>query len=103
VDSGYWPLFRFDPSKAGEGANPFQLDSKAPKVPFKDYAYNEMRYLMLAKSQPKVAKELMVEAQQGNEQWRVYEQMKDCLRTRKEETNVLAINRNNMMVHSQNH
>ncbi len=76
VESGYWPLFRFDPSKIDEGANPFQLDSKAPKIAFKDYAYNEMRYLMLAKSQPKVAKELMAQAQKGvTEQWRVYEQM----------------------------
>jgi len=78
VDSGYWPLFRFDPTKVEENANPFQLDSKAPKIPFKEYAYNEMRYLMLAKSQPKVAKELMTEAQhQVHEQYRVYEQMKE--------------------------
>jgi pyruvate-ferredoxin/flavodoxin oxidoreductase len=87
VDSGYWPLFRFDPSKADEGANPFQLDSKAPKVPFKDYAYNEMRYLMLAKSQPKVAKELMDQAQKDvNEQWQVYEKMGSVYEPRKEET-----------------
>ncbi len=76
VDSGHWPLFRFDPSKIDEGVNPFQLDSKAPKIAFKEYAYNEMRYLMLAKSQPKVAKELMSQAQKAvNEQWKVYEQM----------------------------
>ncbi len=76
VDSGYWPLFRFDPSKSDEGKNPFQLDSKAPKIDLKDYAYNEMRYLMLAKSQPKIAKELMTQAQKEvHEQWRVYEQL----------------------------
>jgi pyruvate-ferredoxin/flavodoxin oxidoreductase len=87
VDSGYWPLFRFDPSKADKGTNPFQLDSKAPKVPFKDYAYNEMRYLMLAKSQPKVAKELMDQAQKDvNEQWQVYEKMGSVYEPRKEET-----------------
>ena len=78
VDSGYWPLFRFDPSKIDENANPFMLDSKAPKVAFKDYAYNEMRYLMLAKSQPKVAKQLMDKAQrQVEEQYRVYERMQN--------------------------
>ena len=76
VDSGYWPLFRFDPMKADEGKNPFQLDSKAPKIDLKDYAYNEMRYLMLAKSQPKIAKQLMTQAQKEvYEQWRVYEQL----------------------------
>ena len=76
VDSGYWPLFRFDPRKTEKGENPFQLDSKAPKIAFKDYAYNEMRYLMLAKSNPKIAKELMTQAQKGvDEQWRIYEKM----------------------------
>jgi pyruvate-ferredoxin/flavodoxin oxidoreductase len=76
VDSGYWPLFRFDPARAASGENPFQLDSKAPKIAFKDYAYNEMRYLMLAKSNPVVARELMTEAQKAVEdQWRVYEHM----------------------------
>ncbi|MFP8487850.1 pyruvate:ferredoxin (flavodoxin) oxidoreductase [Gracilimonas sp. Q87] len=76
VDSGYWPLFRFDPTKTKEGKNPFQLDSKPPKIGLKDYAYNEMRYLMLAKSKPKLAKELMTEAQkQVHEQWNVYEKM----------------------------
>lgn len=78
VDSGYWPLFRFDPRKRENGENPFQLDSKAPKISLEDYAYNEMRYLMLTKSQPKVAKELMSQAQmEVNEQWRVYEEMKE--------------------------
>ncbi|TVQ04216.1 MAG: pyruvate:ferredoxin (flavodoxin) oxidoreductase [Balneolaceae bacterium] len=76
VDSGYWPLFRFDPSRIDQGLNPFQLDSKAPKIPFKDYAYNEMRYLMLAKSKPRIAKELLTQAQKEiYEQWRVYDQM----------------------------
>ena len=76
VDSGYWPLFRFDPSRTDHGLNPFQLDSKAPKIPFKDYAYNEMRYLMLAKSKPKIAKQLMGQAQKEvYEQWKIYEQM----------------------------
>jgi pyruvate-ferredoxin/flavodoxin oxidoreductase len=76
VDSGYWPLFRFDPSKMDVKENPFQLDSKAPKIGLKEYAYNEMRYLMLAKSDPKAAKQLMAQAQKEvNEKWHVYEQL----------------------------
>jgi pyruvate-ferredoxin/flavodoxin oxidoreductase len=76
VESGYWPLFRFDPSRTDEGKNPFQLDSKPPKISMKDYAYNEMRYLMLAKSQPKVAKMLIEQSQRDvTEKWRVYEKM----------------------------
>ena len=87
VDSGYWPLFRFDPSRKDQGQNPFQLDSKAPKINFKDYAYNEMRYLMLAKSQPKVAKQLLDEAQKGVlNQWKVYEQMQAVYEPKNEDS-----------------
>jgi len=76
VDSGYWPLFRFDPSRTKENLNPFQLDSKDPKIGFKDYAYNEMRYLMLAKSNPAVAKDLLAQAQkQVDNQWQIYKQL----------------------------
>ena len=52
VESGYWPLYRFDPRLRAEGKNPFQLDSKPPKVQFRDYAMNETRYRMLAQSDP---------------------------------------------------
>lgn len=76
VQSGYWPLFRFNPLLAGEGKNPFQLDSRAPSIPFKEYAYNEMRYLMLSKSNPKAAKELMKQAQlEVYKRWHLYEEM----------------------------
>jgi len=56
-----------------EGKNPFQLDSKAPSIRLKDYAYREARYTMLARSNPKLAEELLREAQDDVErQWRVY-------------------------------
>lgn len=77
VDSGYWPLFRFDPSKKDEGKNPFHLDSKKPKVAFEDYAYNELRYLMLSKSNPQMAKKLLEQAQEDIKyNWNIYEQAK---------------------------
>ena len=44
VDSGAWPLYRYNPALAAEGKNPLTLDSKAPKIPLKDYVYNETRY-----------------------------------------------------------
>ena len=73
VQSGYWPLMRYNPALRDEGKNPFQLDSKAPSVPLKDYAYQEARYTMLARSHPDIAKELLHEAQDDVErQWRVY-------------------------------
>jgi pyruvate-ferredoxin/flavodoxin oxidoreductase len=65
VDCGYWQLYRFDPRRAALGDNPLQLDSKAPSVPFRDYALNETRYRMLMKSNPERAKMLLDEAQKN--------------------------------------
>ncbi len=63
VNSGHWPLYRYDPRLTAEGKNPLQLDSKAPSIPMKDYAYNETRYKMLTMSQPAEAKRLIELAQ----------------------------------------
>ena len=43
VLSGYWPLMNYDPRLRQHGKNPFQLVSKAPSLPFKEYAYKESR------------------------------------------------------------
>jgi pyruvate-ferredoxin/flavodoxin oxidoreductase len=76
VDSGYWPLIRFNPALAKKGENPFKLDSKAPKIPLQDYVYNETRYKMLTKSMPERAKMLLKMAQQEvNDRWQLYERM----------------------------
>jgi pyruvate-ferredoxin/flavodoxin oxidoreductase len=73
VLSGYWPLMRYNPELRAEGKNPFQLDSKAPSIPLKQYSYHEARYTMLARSHPDVAKKLLQEAQDDVERsWRVY-------------------------------
>ncbi len=74
VQSGYWPLFRYNPDLAKTGKNPLQLDSKAPSIPLEKYAYNETRYTMLVKSDPQAAKQLLVLAQEDVKQrWRLYE------------------------------
>ena len=52
VAAGYWNLFRFDPRKTLEGANPFVLDSKAPTADYKDFLLNEVRYSALKRSFP---------------------------------------------------
>jgi pyruvate-ferredoxin/flavodoxin oxidoreductase len=73
VQSGYWPLMRYNPPLREEGKNPFQLDSKAPSIRLKEYSYREARYTMLARSNPDLAAKLLVEAQDDVErQWRVY-------------------------------
>jgi pyruvate-ferredoxin/flavodoxin oxidoreductase len=73
VQSGYWPLMRYNPGLREEGKNPFQLDSKAPSIRLKEFAYREARYTMLARGNPEMAAELLTEAQDDVErQWRVY-------------------------------
>ena len=76
VDSGHWILYRYNPLLRAEGKNPLELDSKAPSIPLKDYAYNETRYRMLAQSNPEAAKRLLTAAQDAvNSHWKLYERM----------------------------
>jgi pyruvate-ferredoxin/flavodoxin oxidoreductase len=74
VNCGFWPLFRYNPELVAQGKNPFQLDSRPATLPLKDYAYNETRYTMLAKSNPEHAKRLLEEAQEDvNSRWKTYD------------------------------
>ncbi len=74
VNSGHWPLYRYRPT-ATEGA-PFQLDSKAPSIPFADFAKKEARFSMLFRSDPARAKELLQRSEEDiAERWRYYEQL----------------------------
>jgi len=76
VESGYWPLIRYNPMLAKEGKNPLKLDSKTPKIPLKDYAYMETRYRMLTKINPKAAEQLIEMAQKDViSRWQYYEQL----------------------------
>ena len=76
VQSGHWPMFRYNPALAGEGKNPFVLDCKAPSLPLEKYIYNETRYTMLVHSRPEDARRLLAEAQADvMNRWRLYEQM----------------------------
>ena len=49
VDSGLWPIFRFNPEKINEGENPMTLDYKGPKISVKDFMYRETRFKMAEK------------------------------------------------------
>ncbi|MBE0596153.1 MAG: pyruvate:ferredoxin (flavodoxin) oxidoreductase [Desulfuromonadales bacterium] len=62
VNSGHWPLFRYDPRQAEQGKNPLQLDSKEPTISFEDYAGRQNRYRVLQKANPAEAGRLMKEA-----------------------------------------
>jgi pyruvate-ferredoxin/flavodoxin oxidoreductase len=76
VQSGHWPLLRYNPDLVKQGKNPFQLDSKAPSIPLEKYVYNETRYTMLTHSNPEEARKLLVEAADDvQKRWKLYEQM----------------------------
>ncbi len=75
VQSGHWPLFRFNPETAPGQAN-FVLDSRAPSIPLEQYIYNETRYTMLRQGNPEAAKELLAEAQKDvAARWKGYESL----------------------------
>ncbi|MCB9219902.1 MAG: pyruvate:ferredoxin (flavodoxin) oxidoreductase [Ignavibacteriales bacterium] len=76
VDSGHWPLYRFNPENVKEGKNPLRLDSKAPKIKLQDYIYTETRYKMLQKIDPERTKYLLGLAQaEVNKKWSHYSQL----------------------------
>jgi pyruvate-ferredoxin/flavodoxin oxidoreductase len=76
VETGYFPLFRYNPMWAKEGKNPMKLDSKAPKGPLTDFTSLETRFNMLEKIYPERARELMKEASEDvRTRWAMYEQL----------------------------
>lgn len=52
VESGYWPMYRYDPRLLDEGKNPLQLDFKEPKFSFKEYAMMENRFRRILRENP---------------------------------------------------
>ncbi len=76
VQSGHWPMYRYDPRLAAQGQNPLVIESKEPSIPLAQYAYNETRYKMLAQLDEARAEELMRQAQQdAKSRWTLYQQM----------------------------
>jgi pyruvate-ferredoxin/flavodoxin oxidoreductase len=58
VESGYWPLYRFDPRRTAEGENPLQIDYKEPNGTIRDFLMGEVRYEALNRSFPQEAEKL---------------------------------------------
>jgi pyruvate-ferredoxin/flavodoxin oxidoreductase len=76
VQTGLWPLFRYDPRLAHGGEHPFHLDSRKPTIPFSELAEQEARFAMVARSDPQNAERLFALAQKDiDDQWHYYEQM----------------------------
>ncbi len=76
VQTGLWPLYRYDPRLAHGGEHPFHLDSRKPTIPFSEFAEQEARFAMVARSDPQNAERLAALAQKDiDDQWHYYEQM----------------------------
>ncbi|MGL6279775.1 MAG: pyruvate:ferredoxin (flavodoxin) oxidoreductase, partial [Gaiella sp.] len=76
VDSGYWPLWRYDPRRTGPGEHPLTLDARAAKIPLSDFTERETRFAVLARSKPAEAERLAELAQHDiSERRLVYEQL----------------------------
>ncbi len=76
VQTGYWPLYRYNPALLDEGKNPLILDSKEPTLPLEEFAYNETRYRMLLKSNEGRAETLMDLAKKDvQERWQHYRRL----------------------------
>jgi len=63
VESGYWQLYRYNPTLKDEGKNPFTLDSKEPTRSFREFIDSEVRYASLSKAYPDVAEELFAKTE----------------------------------------
>jgi pyruvate-ferredoxin/flavodoxin oxidoreductase len=82
TDSGYWPLYRYDPGREAQGEPGLRLDSRRPSIPFKRFAETETRFAMLGRADPETADALMQRAQQDiDDRWHLYEQMVQVHRT----------------------
>ena len=76
VDSGHWPLFRYDPRRSAAGQNPFRLDSKPPSLDYGDFVKSETRFNMLWRSDPKRAEALLAQARDDvKERYAYYEHL----------------------------
>ena len=76
VESGFWPLYRFDPRRVAEGKPGLQLDSKAPTKVMADYMANETRFQIVKKADPERYERLVQFAQeQVEERRRLYEHL----------------------------
>jgi pyruvate-ferredoxin/flavodoxin oxidoreductase len=78
VESGYWHLYRYNPVLKDEGKNPFTLDSKEPKSPFRDFLMSEVRYTSLILQSKEEAEKLFAKAEtDAKERYENYKKMND--------------------------
>ncbi len=76
AQTGYWPLFRYNPALEQQGKNPLVLDSRAPSLPLQKYMLNETRFNILNHADAETAKKLLKEAEDDvHNRWELYEKL----------------------------
>jgi pyruvate-ferredoxin/flavodoxin oxidoreductase len=76
VDSGVWPLYRFDPRRVEKGEPPLHLDYGPPKTRVADYLRNESRFRMVERADPARYKAFVAESQAAAQRrYAVYQQL----------------------------
>ncbi|MCI7487164.1 MAG: pyruvate:ferredoxin (flavodoxin) oxidoreductase [Alphaproteobacteria bacterium] len=65
VETGSWPLFRFNPLNETAGKAPLTLDSKAPSKPLAEFMSSETRFQVVNKMNPARYEELLEKAQKN--------------------------------------
>ena len=76
VQSGLWPVYRYDPRLAAEGKNPLQIDCKEPTIPVDQYMYSETRFRMLTQSDEARAETLLkLSREDSKSRWSFYSQL----------------------------
>jgi pyruvate-ferredoxin/flavodoxin oxidoreductase len=78
VESGAWPLFRYNPKLKAEGKNPLILDSKEPTADIGEYMYNEIRFRALRQAGPERAAQLLeIARRDAKERYGLYKYLAD--------------------------
>ncbi|GBD26295.1 Pyruvate-flavodoxin oxidoreductase [bacterium HR30] len=76
VQSGYWPIYRFDPRRIEKGENPLQIDMPEPRLPLEEFAYQETRFRMVEQLDRERFRSLMRREQEEIlRRFRLYEQI----------------------------
>jgi pyruvate-ferredoxin/flavodoxin oxidoreductase len=80
VDTGYWPLFRYDPRRIPAGESPLKMDSPAPKLSLAEFITRENRFRQVQQADPEQFKRFLAEAEkQAKERYALYEQMSKAM------------------------
>lgn len=76
AESGYWPLYRFDPRKLTQGESPLMLDSAPPKADLGQYMRNETRFRLVEQQDGERFRHLLAKAKhEVTVRWALYEQL----------------------------